>query len=74
MKLTQKEIKNYVTLGLATDITHTPLDDIYKMASKFETVGLSFGIYGMNGGLFKDYTPDNLYVITTRNSNLFALA
>lgn len=74
MKLTQKEIKNYVTLGLATDITHTSLDEIYKMASNLVTVGRSFGINGMNGGLFKDYITGKLYAITTRNSNLFALA
>lgn len=72
MKL--KEIKTLVQTGAAVDITHEPLENIYKIDSKLDVVALSHGVYGMNGGLFKDRTTGKLYAITSRNGNLFALA
>lgn len=73
-KLTQKELKRLVKTGAAVDITAWDSEKIKELQNKnIEKVGLSFGIYGMNGGLFKD-KDGNLYTITARTSNLFALA
>jgi hypothetical protein len=73
-ELKQKEIKRLVKTGAAVDITTWDSEKIKELQNKsIENVGLSFGIYGMNGGLFKD-KDGNLYAITARTSNLFALA
>lgn len=69
-KYTQKEIRHYITSGLATDITTAK--DVDKM--KLETVGLSFGVYGMNAGLFQDMETGEFYVVRNRSTNLFILA
>ena len=64
LKLTLKEIKNY------------NCEDITAKSEKIdglEVVGLSYGVYGMNGGLFKD-KDGNFYKITSRCSNLFRYA
>ena len=70
-KLTQKEIKRLVTIGAAVDITTWDSEDLEKL--NVEKIALSFGIYGMNGGLFKD-KDGNLYAITARNAALFTIA
>lgn len=36
-----------------------------------ETVAMSFGIYGMNGGLFRDTETGQLYGIPRRDGILF---
>lgn len=73
-ELKQKEIKRLVKIGAAVDITTWSTEKIEELQNKnIEKVGLSFGIYGMNGGLFKD-KDGNLYAITARNGNLFILA
>lgn len=69
-KYTQKEIRHYITSGLATDITNAK--DVDKM--NLETVGLSFGVYGMNAGLFQDKETGDFYVVRNRSTNLFILA
>lgn len=71
-KYTIKELKDYARLGLATDITYMDGDEVYKL--RVNTEGLSFGKYGMNGGLFRDVETGELYIITGRTSNLFKLA
>jgi hypothetical protein len=74
MKLTQKEIKRLVKTGAAVDITAWSAEKIEELQNKnIEKVGLSFGVYGMNGGLFKDKNG-NSYAITARAGNLFILA
>lgn len=73
-KLIQKEIKRLVKTGAAVDITTWDSEKIKELQNKdIKKVGLSFGIYGMNGGLFKD-KGGNLYAITERTGNLFILA
>lgn len=73
-KLTQKEIKRLIKTGAAVDITTWTSEKIKELQNKnIEKIGLSFGVYGTNGGLFKD-KDGNLYAITARTSNLFALA
>lgn len=72
MKL--KDIKTLVQTGAAVDITNEELENIYKIDSRLEVVVLTHGIYGMDGGLFKNSRTGELYAITARNGNLFALA
>lgn len=72
--MTLKDIKTLIKAKAAEDITSEPLENIYKIDSKLDVVALSHGVYGMNGGLFKDRTTGKLYAITSRNGNLFALA
>lgn len=69
-KYTQKEIRNYITSGFATDITEEK--DVSRM--NLETIGLSFGIYGINAGLFQDIETGEFYVVRNRSTNFFILA
>lgn len=67
-KFTLKTIKDMVKSGAAQDI------DKMKNPPKprdLECLGLSMGIYGMNGGLYMHYKTKKLYAITARNSTLF---
>lgn len=71
-KYTVKELRDYARTGMATDITNAVLSD--DELNNLEVVGLSYGTYGRNGGLFQDRNTGEFYVITARNSNLFRLA
>lgn len=69
-KITQKTIKQLVKEGAATDIE--------KMKKRPRTVdlellGISMGINGMNGALFK-HKNGKLYAIASRSSLLFEYA
>lgn len=44
---TRKQLKEYVRLGLARDLTEVDPDTLPKW---YEKIGVSRGIYGMNGG------------------------
>lgn len=67
-KYTLREIKRYVSLGAAIDITTAELPAIQE---PFEKIGVSRGIYGMNGGLLRGKSSGTIYAITARNTNLF---
>lgn len=67
-KYTLREIKRFVSLGLAQDITTANRPAIKE---PFEKIGYSAGIYGINGGLLQGKSSGVLYAITARNSNLF---
>ena len=69
MKTTRKEIKMMVAVGMAKDITNAE----YETLPRLENVALSFGVYGMNAGLFRD-DAGNFYAVLARNSLLFQLA
>ena len=73
-RMTQKEIKRFVTLGVAEDITYLSFDDCnaLRKAHNFTTLNVSTGVYGMNGALFKDESG-KLYAITSRTSTLFQI-
>ena len=73
-RITQKEIKRFVTLGVAEDITYLSFDDCnaLRKAHSFTTLNVSTGVYGMNGALFKDESG-KLYAITSRASTLFQM-
>lgn len=64
--MTLKEIKN----TNAKDITFGKIPENLKL----EKIALSFGIYGMNGGLFRDVETGELHKIIKRSSNLFLIA
>jgi len=66
-KFTLKEIKNYISLNLATDAT-----SIKTLPECYDKIGYSTGMYGINGGLYKDI-DGNLYAITRRSTNLFRI-
>lgn len=67
-KYTLREIKRFVSLGLAQDITTASRPAIKE---PFEKIGYSAGIYGINGGLLRGQSSGTIYAITARNSNLF---
>lgn len=66
--MTKKSLRNLVNLGVATDITNAEYDTLPHLVC----VETTHGMYGMNGGLFKDDTG-KLYVVLSRNSLLFQL-
>lgn len=73
-KMTQKEIKRFVALGVAEDITYLSFDacNALREAHSFTMLNISTGVYGMNGALFKDENG-KLYAITSRTSTLFQM-
>lgn len=72
--MTQKEIKRFIALGVAEDITSLSFSDCEALreAHNFTTLGVSTGVYGMNGALFKDEIG-KLYAITSRTTTLFQM-
>lgn len=65
---TKKELREYVRLGLAVDLTEAEPE---KIPAHYEKVGYSRGVYGLNGGLIWDRVNGGFYVILARCSNLF---
>ena len=67
-KITQKTIKQLVKEGAATD-----LEGMTKRPHprELDTIGISYGTYGMNGGLFINRKTGKMYAITSRSSLLF---
>lgn len=71
LTLKQKELKDMVRYGEAEDITTISDVEAKELKKKgIETVGISRGVYGMNGALLRD-SEGKKYVITARSSNLF---
>jgi len=71
LTLKQKELKDMARYGQAEDITTISDAEAKELKKKgIETVGISRGVYGMNGALLRD-NEGNKYVITARSSNLF---
>ena len=71
MKL--KEIKN-INCEDVTNLSSKELEKLVKKENGLKEVSISYGVYGMNGGLFQGYKTNKLYKVTARNSNLFYLA
>lgn len=67
----QKEIKNLVTRGVAKEATSGDVSQLMK--NGYTEIAISYGVYGMNGGLFKDNTTGELFAITSRSGKLFQL-
>nr|DAG75330.1 MAG TPA: hypothetical protein [Caudoviricetes sp.] len=72
-KYTLSEIKKYVTMGIAQDITNATHAEALEFGNRCDTVGYSCGKYGINGGLLQDRTSGAMYAVTARNSTLFML-
>lgn len=58
-KTTQREIKRLIKAGAAIELTDTKTVN----AGRLQTVALSFGIYGMNSGLYPRPTFKTLFKI-----------
>lgn len=70
MKTTQKDIRKHLTeKNNLNDFTREQLD-----ALNLRTVAISYGVYGMNGGLFEDMKTGAYYVVPNRSTRLFELA
>ena len=69
-RTTQSELKRLIKVGAAIELADTSTIP----AVRLETVALSFGMYGMSGGLFRDYESGQLYAIPRRDSMLFYYA
>lgn len=68
-KTTQKEIKRLIRLGAAIELTYNDRDRITP--GQLDKIAMSFGIYGMNGAIFKDSKTGQLYAIPGRSTALF---
>lgn len=68
-KYKQKELRGLIACGLAKDATNYTDERLEKL--KIEKLGYSVGVYGINGGLFKDAQSGEFYAITARTAALF---
>lgn len=65
---TRKQLREFVRLGMAVNITEA---DPKSITEPVEKIGYSSGVYGLNGGLLQGRESGNYYAITARSSNLF---
>ena len=72
-KISKKELRNYIVLGLAKSIDCLSVEECRALNAKcdFEKVAYCTGTYGISGGLLKDKKTGNMYAITARNGSLF---
>lgn len=70
IKMTLREIKNYVKIGRAIDLTNAPENQI---PSNYERIAYSTDVYGVNGVLIEDTETKQLYAVTSRSTNLFRI-
>ena len=72
-KITQGSIKRLIKEGAAIDLgeiyAKKAKNNTQPKASEFETIGVSYGTYGMNGALLM--RKGKLYGIPSRSSALF---
>lgn len=71
----QKEIRNLIRTGVATDITNYNFEQVKTLnrSDKLETIAVSYGTYGMNGGLFRSQSTGKLYAVSSRAAALFVI-
>lgn len=71
-RTTQKELRRYVQLGLAQDITYASFDEINKILKDnvIETVAYSVGRDSLNGALFQSRTTGLLYAVIGHTTSL----
>lgn len=67
-KTTQKNIREYVRMGIAHDITNFDFEtmDKFLMSHDIEKEMYSSGINGLNGALLRDTRSGERYAITAR--------
>ena len=70
----KKTTRKAIRATCAIDITNYSFDQADELMNKhnLQIVAMSFGVYGMNGALFKDENGE-LYKITARNTTLFQM-
>ena len=71
-RTTRKDIKSYVSLGLAKDITNYSFTQVQELLHNIniDRIAYSAGINGINAGLFQDKNTGKMYAITARNGVL----
>ena len=71
-KYTLREIKDFVKIGIASDITNYSNAEMreFLKAHDTEKIGYSAGINGITGGLLQDRNNGEMYAITARNAAL----
>lgn len=67
-KIRQKDIREYVRLGMAKDITSAASCEI---PVNYIRIAYSAGTYGCNGCLIQECGTGDYYAITARSTNLF---
>lgn len=67
LKTTQKAIKEGIRCGAIIELTDTRQIE----SGDLENIAMSFGIYGMNGGVWRHRKTGKLYGIASRCSALF---
>ena len=75
--MSKKRLLEVASLYGATDITYLSFDKINDLRGKengLETIHISYGVYGMNSGLFKGVKSGKYYVVKSRTTALFQLA
>lgn len=72
-KYTQKELREFVRLNMAIDITYMAEKELLelKKTEQLSQVGYSCGVYGCNGMLIKSDTTGQYYTIIGRVGNLW---
>lgn len=73
-KYKQREIKGFVAMGHAIDITNHDgymQEQLETLEGKLDCIGYSHGVYGVNGLLLRGRNSGKLYAITTRSSSIF---
>ena len=70
-KYTQRQLKDMVAEGLATDITTWDYNKVYNLMKEeqLEPIGSSYGVYGPNGRLYRGKSG-KIYAVTARNNTL----
>lgn len=73
-RYTQKELRDLVRSGKAEDITTYSFEEANDLYDRgYDVVGVSSGVYGMNGALLKMRDTGELMAICARNSTLMQL-
>lgn len=74
-KKTLKEIRSYIALGIAEDITRKSFEEIeaLRTSADLQKIAYSVGVYGISGALLQDRTSGKMYAITSRSTSLFQL-
>ena len=71
---TQKQLRDMIRSGKAIDVTNYSFDDANELWERgYKVVGVSRGMYGLNGALLKMNDTGELCAITARNSTLSQL-
>ena len=71
LRTTQKEIKSYY--NGKNDLNTFTREQVNEIKHDLRMLAISFGVYGMNGGLFENTKTGEFYIIPNRSTRLFEL-